>query len=40
VLAVDNMNGGKLCEQTLRVDHKREYHPPKSAPAAADAPAG
>jgi RNA-binding motif X-linked protein 2 len=30
VLAVDNLNGAKVLEKTLRVDHVRGYKQPKS----------
>ena len=29
VLAVDNLNGAKVLDRTLRVDHVREYRQPK-----------
>lgn len=29
VLAVDNLNGAKVLERTLRVDHVRDYKQPK-----------
>ncbi|KAL5475921.1 hypothetical protein EMCRGX_G025800 [Ephydatia muelleri] len=29
ILAVDNLNGIKLCGRTLRVDHVKEYRRPK-----------
>ncbi|KAJ1986003.1 RNA-binding protein Cwf29 [Dimargaris cristalligena] len=31
VLAVDNLNGAKVAGRTLRVDHVRDYRPPKDA---------
>lgn len=29
ILAVDNLNGAKLRGRTLRVDHKKDYQPPR-----------
>ena len=29
ILAVDNLNGAKVLERTLRVDHVRHYHQPR-----------